>query len=116
MSPIRRHERIMEVLLTNKEVTVAELSDKLGVTGKTIREDLTRLEEQGLIVRVHGGAILAQSDQFGILPSKEPLAKHADEKADIALRALQHIEPNDIIALDGGARHWRLPAVLAMSR
>lgn len=103
MSPIRRHERIMEVLLTNKEVTVAELSDKLGVTGKTIREDLTRLEEQGLIVRVHGGAILAQSDQFGILPSKEPLTKHADEKADIASRALLHIEPNDIIALDGGS-------------
>src|SRR5690606_32132626 len=103
MSPIRRHEKIMEVLLTNKEVTVAELSDKLGVTGKTIREDLTRLEEQGLIVRVHGGAVLAQSDQFGILPSKEPLTKHADEKADIASRALLHIKPNDIIALDGGS-------------
>ncbi|GJM79469.1 hypothetical protein HMSSN139_19650 [Paenibacillus sp. HMSSN-139] len=71
----------MEVLLTHKEVTVAELSDSLGVTGKTIREDLAKLEEQGLLVRVHGGAMLAQSDQYGILPSKEPLAKHAEEKA-----------------------------------
>lgn len=103
MSSIRRHEKIMEVLLTNKEVTVAELSEKLKVTGKTIREDLTKLEEQGLIIRVHGGAVLAQSDQFGILPSREPLAKHAEEKDEIAKRALLHIEPNDIIALDGGS-------------
>ncbi|GIO85396.1 DeoR family transcriptional regulator [Paenibacillus faecis] len=103
MSSIRRYEKIMEVLLTNKEVTVAELSEKLGVTGKTIREDLTRLEEQGLIVRVHGGAVLAQGDQFGILPAKEPVVKHAEEKGEIARKALLHIQPNDIIALDGGS-------------
>lgn len=103
MSSIRRYEKIMEVLLTNKEVTVAELSDRLGVTGKTIREDLTRLEEQGLIIRVHGGAVLAQGDQFGILPAKEPLIKHAEEKADIARKALAHIQEGDIIALDGGS-------------
>lgn len=103
MIPIRRYEKIMEVLLTHKEVTVAELSERLGVTGKTIREDLAKLEEQGLIVRVHGGALLAQGEQFGILPSKAPLVKHAEEKADIARKALLHIQPNDIIALDGGS-------------
>ncbi|SDG10040.1 DNA-binding transcriptional regulator of sugar metabolism, DeoR/GlpR family [Fontibacillus panacisegetis] len=103
MSQIRRYEKIMEVLLTNKEVTVAELSEKLRVTGKTIREDLARLEEQGLLVRVHGGAVLAQGDQFGILPSREPLAKHAEEKAEIARKALLHLEEGDIIALDGGS-------------
>ncbi len=103
MSSIRRYEKIMEVLLTNKEVTVAELSDRLGVTGKTIREDLTRLEEQGLIIRVHGGAVLAQGDQFGILPAKEPLVKHAEEKSDIARKAMAHIQEGDIIALDGGS-------------
>ncbi|WP_018752699.1 DeoR/GlpR family DNA-binding transcription regulator [Paenibacillus sanguinis] len=103
MSQIRRHEKIMEVLLTRKEVTVAELSDQLGVTGKTIREDLAKLEEQGLLMRVHGGAILAQSDQYGILPSREPLAKHAEEKKEIARKALLHIQAGDIIALDGGS-------------
>lgn len=103
MSQIRRHEKIMEVLLTHKEVTVAELSEQLGVTGKTIREDLAKLEEQGLLMRVHGGAILAQSDQYGILPSREPLAKHGEEKQEIARKALLHIEDGDIIALDGGS-------------
>ncbi|EHB64973.1 MULTISPECIES: DeoR/GlpR family DNA-binding transcription regulator [Paenibacillus] len=103
MNPLRRYEKIMEYLLTYKEVTVADLSRQLEVSGKTIREDLTKLEEQGLIVRVHGGAVLAQSDQFGILPSREPLAKHADEKSEIADKALAHIQAGDIIALDGGS-------------
>lgn len=103
MNPIRRHELIMEVMLNQKDVTVNELSEKLQVTGKTIREDLTRLEEQGLIRRVHGGAVLAQSDQFGILPSREPLGTFTDEKAEIAERAVRYIEREDIIALDGGS-------------
>ncbi|MFC7681371.1 DeoR/GlpR family DNA-binding transcription regulator [Paenibacillus sp. GCM10028914] len=112
MNPIRRYENIMELLLTHKEVTVAELSDKLQVTGKTIREDLTKLEEQGLIVRIHGGAMLAQKDQFGILPSKEPLTKHAGEKNEIAKLALLHIHPDDIIALDGGSTTLEIARLL----
>ncbi|MGN7760294.1 MULTISPECIES: DeoR/GlpR family DNA-binding transcription regulator [Paenibacillus] len=103
MNPIRRHEMIMEVMLNQKDVTVNELSDKLQVTGKTIREDLSKLEEQGLIMRVHGGAVLAQSDQFGILPLRNPLDKYSDEKTEIAQLALAHIAEDDIIALDGGS-------------
>jgi DeoR/GlpR family transcriptional regulator of sugar metabolism len=103
MKALRRYEKIMEMLLARKEVTVAELSERLGVTGKTIREDLARLEEKGLLVRVHGGAVLAQSDQYGILSTKEPLQRHIAEKAEIAERAIRLIEPNDIIALDGGS-------------
>ncbi|AIQ46613.1 DeoR faimly transcriptional regulator [Paenibacillus sp. FSL R7-0273] len=103
MNPMRRHEMIMKVILNRKNVTVNELSDKLQVTGKTIREDLSRLEEQGLIQRIHGGAVLAQSDQFGILGSRQPLDKHAAEKIEIALLALTHIVQDDIIALDGGS-------------
>ncbi len=103
MNPIRRYEAIMEQLLISKEVTVAELSERMQVTGKTIREDLAKLEDQGLLIRVHGGAVLAQGDQLGILPVKEPNIKHRAEKAAIAERALRYIEPGDIIALDGGS-------------
>ncbi|GGA19726.1 DeoR/GlpR family DNA-binding transcription regulator [Paenibacillus physcomitrellae] len=103
MNPLRRYEKIMELLLTEQEVTVTRLSQMLQVTGKTIREDLTKLEEQGLLHRVHGGAVLANTDQFGILPVKEPLMKHAGEKARIADKALQMIQSGDVIALDGGS-------------
>ena len=50
------------------------------MTGKTIREDLAKLEEKGLLLRIHGGAMLAQSDQLGILSQKEPIIKHAPTK------------------------------------
>lgn len=103
MNPIRRYEKIMELLLTRQEVTVNELSDALQVTGKTIRDDLTRLEQQGLLRRVHGGAVLAQADQFGILPGGQSIPKHLPEKTEIAQKALAHIEPDDIIALDSGS-------------
>ncbi|AWB45496.1 DeoR/GlpR transcriptional regulator [Paenibacillus sp. CAA11] len=103
MNPIRRYEKIMEAMLAEKEVTVAELSERLQVTGKTIREDLTKLEEQGLVVRVHGGAILADSDQFGMLSGKDRLVKHAEEKSEIAEAAMRFIGQGDIVALDGGS-------------
>lgn len=103
MSVIKRHERIMELLIASQEITVGELSDTLNVTGKTIREDLAKLEEMGLLVRVHGGAVLAQNDQYGILSGQGVNTKHMREKAEIAEHALQYIQPNDIIALDGGS-------------
>ncbi|MWV43729.1 DeoR family transcriptional regulator [Paenibacillus sp. HJL G12] len=112
MNPILRHEKIMEALLTSKEVTVTELSEILNVTGKTIREDLTRLEEQGLIRRIHGGAVLAQADQFGILPSKEPISRHLDMKRSIAAAALKRVQPGDIIALDGGSTTLEIARLL----
>ncbi|MDP4097283.1 DeoR/GlpR family DNA-binding transcription regulator [Paenibacillus sp. P96] len=103
MNPLRRYEIIMEALLRDKEVTVNELSERLNVTGKTIREDLTKLEEQGLVVRVHGGAMLANREQYGVLPEQESQVKHLSEKKQIAAAASSLIVENDIIALDGGS-------------
>lgn len=112
MNSMKRHEKIMETLLAQKEVTVSELSEKLDVTGKTIREDLDKLESMGLLMRVHGGAMLAQHDQYGILTSRGALEKHHPEKIQIAERALQYIESYDIIALDGGSTTLEIARLL----
>lgn len=103
MSALKRHERIMEILISHQEVTVSQLSEMMNVTGKTIREDLAKLEDMGLLTRVHGGAVLAQNDQYGILSGQGMNTKHMSEKVEIAERALHYIQPNDIIALDGGS-------------
>ncbi|MET1167650.1 DeoR family transcriptional regulator, partial [Bacillus velezensis] len=102
MNPLKRHEKIMEALLERQEVTVSDLSELLQVTGKTVREDLDKLESMGLLVRVHGGAMLAQNDQYGILNSRGVTEKHHPEKTEIAERPLAYIRPGDIAALDGG--------------
>lgn len=103
----------MEVMLSQKDVTVNELSEKLQVTGKTVREDLSKLEEMGLIVRVHGGARLAQSDQSDMLPPQSPLDEFAEAKAEIAGLAVTYIAENDIIALDGGSTTLAIAKLLS---
>ena len=103
MNPLKRHEKIMEALLQRQEVTVSDLSELLQVTGKRVREDLAKRERRGLLVRVHGGAMLAQNDHYGILNSRGVIEKHHPEKTEIAERALAYIRPGDIVALDGGS-------------
>jgi DeoR family transcriptional regulator, fructose operon transcriptional repressor len=109
---LKRYEKIMELLLGSGEVKVNELSALLEVTGKTIREDLEKLEVQGLLTRVHGGAVLRNRSDLGLLPQQAPNAKHLEEKAEVARTAVRFIEPNDIIALDGGSTTLEMAKLL----
>src|SRR4051812_9738998 len=102
MNVIRRYEKIMELLLAEREVTVSRLTELLQVTGKTIREDLAKLEEKGLLTRIHGGAVLAQENQLGILSPKQTVVPNEAERLQTAAAAVALIEPQDVIALDGG--------------
>ncbi|HBR35021.1 MAG TPA: DeoR/GlpR transcriptional regulator [Firmicutes bacterium] len=53
-----RQERIKDLLLKHKQFDVASLAATLGVTEVTIRRDLDKLEQEGFIIKTHGGAIL----------------------------------------------------------
>jgi DNA-binding LacI/PurR family transcriptional regulator len=55
-----RREAILEVLRRDGAVRVSELTESLGVTPVTIRRDIVQLEGEGVVRRVHGGAMLAQ--------------------------------------------------------
>ena len=52
-----RREEILTILADREYVTVEEFSKVLGVSAVTIRTDLTSLEESGLLIRTHGGAM-----------------------------------------------------------
>lgn len=52
-----RLSKIMEKLEKSGNIEVKHLSQELGVTEKTIRHDLTKMEKMGLLKRVHGGAV-----------------------------------------------------------
>lgn len=60
-----RQEKILELLKKNHRVSNTELIQKFGVSGTTIRIDLTELEKKGLLSRTHGGAILKEDPVFG---------------------------------------------------
>ena len=54
---IKRREEIVRILLENKEVGVAELSQRFKVSEVSIRKDLNELSRKGLLVRSRGGAV-----------------------------------------------------------
>lgn len=58
-----RRQRILEWLQEEGSARVRDLSEALGVSEATIRQDLERLETEGHIVREHGGAYLASVPQ-----------------------------------------------------
>ncbi len=59
-----RQNEILQLVNDRKRVQVTELSDIIGVSGVTIRQDLNFLEQQGYLKRVHGAATALQSDDI----------------------------------------------------
>lgn len=57
-----RHAQLLSYLERNKTVTVQELADKMFASPSTIRRDLSALEKQGFLKRVHGGAVLTEGN------------------------------------------------------
>jgi DeoR family glycerol-3-phosphate regulon repressor len=55
MSPNPRQLTLLEVVQAQGSVTVEYLADKLGVTLQTVRRDVQRLADNGLLTRFHGG-------------------------------------------------------------
>lgn len=55
-----RELRIYDLLQTYRVMRVEQLAAELKVTPATVRNDLTRMMRNGLVKRVHGGAILAK--------------------------------------------------------
>lgn len=55
-----RRQEIMRILNEKKRVTVKELSKHFNVSEATLRTDLNKMEEDGLLARTHGGAILKE--------------------------------------------------------
>jgi len=77
------------------------LADLLGVTQMTIRRDLSAMEEEGLLLRTHGGCTV-QSPMVRELSFSEKDALRANQKAAIARAAIDFIEPNFSIFIDTG--------------
>ena len=58
MLGIERRRKIMEKLNEHKKVYVQDLSQLFDVTDETIRRDLEKLEQQNLVKRCYGGAVI----------------------------------------------------------
>ena len=106
-----RTNQILELLVKEKKMEVAELSAHLGVSQVTVRKDLDAMEAQGLITREHGSAVLSSTDDI-----KGRLAYHYEEKRAIALRAAELVKDGGTIMIESGSCCALLAAALAEFR
>ncbi|WP_025728816.1 DeoR/GlpR family DNA-binding transcription regulator [Atopobacter phocae] len=107
-----RHERILNCLVTDQMVKLIDLVEALDVSESTIRRDLTQLEEQGKLVRVHGGARITYQLSKEIALSEKEQAHHEDKKA-IAQLACTLVSDHDVIYLDAGTSTQQMIPYLA---
>ena len=106
-----REHSILNRLMVQGAVSVADLSSELEVSEVTIRSDLSSLEERGLLSRTHGGA----------LPSIHPHIfqrqnMNIEEKHRIAKAAADLVEDGDAIMIEAGTTTSLLPRYLAGKR
>jgi DeoR/GlpR family transcriptional regulator of sugar metabolism len=77
---------------------VNELSERLGVSSVTIRQDLNHLESHGLLKRVHGGAVLKDGDDLD-----NRLGINYDRKLQIARKVAGYVNDGETILIESGS-------------
>ena len=110
-----RRIKILEFIQEDGSARVKTLSEMFKVTEPTIRQDLVKLEQDGHIIREHGGAYLKTlSRQVSSLSLQH--TEHTEEKQRIALKALEFIKDGESIILDSGSTVTELAALLQQKK
>lgn len=109
--PIARREKIKEIMLEKKSITVVELKKLFNVTDETIRRDLKQLEEEGFLTRTYGGAYLSQAVRNDVDVNLREYI-HVQGKQKIATKGLEYIKDGDSIFLDASTTSLALATML----
>lgn len=112
MLSIERQSIIIEAAKKNGAVKTDELIKMFDVSAETIRRDLLALEEQGVLRRVYGGAVVCG----GSVPNKNIDERREDFKAqkkELVRFATELISEGDIIAIDEGTTALRFADIIA---
>ncbi|WP_037074748.1 DeoR/GlpR family DNA-binding transcription regulator [Pseudonocardia spinosispora] len=109
-----RQQEILRVLHATGQIDAASLAAEFGVTAETVRKDLIALERQGLLRRVHGGALPVEALTFE--PEVSARTEFTEEKTRIARAALAHLDRAGSVFLDAGSTTSRLAEILPTDR
>jgi DeoR/GlpR family transcriptional regulator of sugar metabolism len=106
LAPERRN-RIMQILNEHKQLLVKDVSIELNVSEGTLRNDLKILEEDGLLERTHGGAVLPKPTTSENTFHSRSLANQA-EKRMIGKAAVKFVQNGQCIILDASSTSLEL--------
>lgn len=100
-----RQNKIIKLLSKDHKVISSDLKELFNVSEDTIRRDLSELEDQGKLKRVHKGAL-----RIGPAITDFEYRTNIDieEKQDLALKALPFLREDTLILVDGGTTNHRL--------
>ncbi|MHB1483385.1 MAG: DeoR/GlpR family DNA-binding transcription regulator [Saccharofermentanales bacterium] len=96
-----RRKSILDILNEQGKVKVAELGRMFGISEVTIRNDLDALESNGLLERIHGGALSTYKSYYN-MSLHERMDANQDEKKKIAAEAASMISDGDTIFFGSG--------------
>lgn len=102
----RRRDIVREVE-EKGEVRVSELSKKYNCSEVTIRGDIKYLDKEGLIKRVHGGALKIERENVRKYAA-ESIYRHTDRKKKIAACAYEFIDDRDTVIIDDASSSFYL--------
>lgn len=95
----QRKQAILAALKRDGQVVAKAMSEAFGVSEDTVRRDLRELAAEGLLQRVHGGALPA-SPAMADFAHRQQIGPEA--KSAIARRAAAMIQPGQVVFIDGG--------------
>lgn len=97
-----RKQEIRKIILKDKSVKVSEISKLFNVSEETIRRDLESLENEGVLERNYGGAIIVENN-VPVHPLSVRYCENINEKKLIGKKAAELIRDGDIIIFDAGS-------------
>lgn len=95
----QRKQYLMDVLRRDGRIVATALSAELHISEDTIRRDLRELARDGLLQRVHGGALPA-SPALGDFAARQQIAP--TDKAAIGRAAAAMVHAGQVVFIDGG--------------
>ncbi len=110
-----RKAEIARLVVERGKVTVAALSSRFGVSGATVRSYLRDLQQQGLLLRTHGGAI-RDTKTGQEYPFAQREVQNLAAKQSIAAAAVNLVDDGDRIILDTGTTALELARLLGRKR
>ncbi|AWF51985.1 MULTISPECIES: DeoR/GlpR family DNA-binding transcription regulator [Klebsiella] len=106
-----RLDKIVAYLKNHTLVTVEQLVDAVEASPATIRRDLIKLDEQGVISRSHGGVALRRFEPSQPTTNEKQLRSPAEKRA-IARFAASMVQAGDAVVLDAGTTMLELAKCL----
>lgn len=97
-----RNVYILKRLAEEGIIDYKNISRELGVSEATVRRDFEKLEREGQLRRVQGGAVRMESQVIGELSALAKYGVHVEEKLQVARAAAQVVQDGESVFLDCG--------------